>query len=129
MSGEPLGMPPPPSSNVIPYVNMVFLGLGEDDLTDVMEAVVDVAAKWKFIGMALGIKRAELNTIASKHASDAKECLSDMLCAWLQQCYDAKRFGQPSWKLLCQAVRNTVGGNNPALANKIAKKYMKSSSS
>ena len=96
---------------------------------DVMEAVVGVATNWKFIGMALRIKPATLDIISSKHASDAKEYLSDMLRAWLQQCYDAERFGQPSWKLLCQAIHNHVGGNNPALAKKIAKKYMKSSSS
>ena len=85
-----------------------------------MEAVLDVAAKWKSLGQALRVRPAEMDTISATHNNDPTECLRDVLKAWLQQHYDTRRFGQPSWRMLCQAVHRPVGGNNPALAMKIA---------
>eukprot|EP00731_Ephydatia_muelleri_P005819 Em0003g67a len=94
--------------------------LGEDDLVDVVEEVMDVASKWRSLGLALRLKAAELDTISSKNHTDPTECLRDMLLAWLQQRYDSKRFGPPSWRILCQAISKQAGGNNPALAREIA---------
>ena len=34
-----------------------------------------------------------------------------------------ERFGKPTWKSLVKAVEDKVGGNNPALAQTIAKKH------
>ena len=87
---------------------------------DVVEEVIDAASKWRSIGLVLRVKVAELDTISSKDHTDPTECLKDMLLAWLQLRYDFTRFGLPSWKLLCQAISKPVGGNNPALAIKIA---------
>ena len=122
MSGDPLGMLST-SCSVVSYKPHP-LGPGEDDLADVVEAVLDIAAKWKSLGLALGIRRAGLDTISAKHPNDPNECLTDVLHAWLQQQHcDAKKFCKPSWKLLCQAVHRSVGGNNPALARKIAEEH------
>ena len=33
------------------------------------------------------------------------------------------RFGKPTWKRLVEAVEDRVGGNNPALAQEIAKDH------
>ena len=85
-----------------------------------MDAVVDMAAKWKSLGIALRIRPAKLDIISLKDPNDPNGCLRDVIHAWLQQHYDTKRFGQPSWKLLCQAVHKPAGGDNPALARKIA---------
>ena len=87
---------------------------------DVMEEVMDVASSWRSLGLALRLKATELDTISIKNHTDPTECLRDMLLAWLQQRYDVKRFGPPSWRMLCQAISKRVGGNNPALARKIA---------
>ena len=87
---------------------------------DVMEEVMDVAARWELLGTALRLRPSDLDTIQLKHQSDPTKCLKDMLVAWLQQCCDTRRFGQPSWRLLCQAVCKQVGGNNPGLARRIA---------
>ena len=81
---------------------------------------MDVAAKWMPLGTALRLRPADLNTIQARHHGDPTECLRDILVAWLQQRYDTKKFGQPSWRLLCQAVYKPVGGNNPVLARRIA---------
>ena len=99
------------------------LGPVEDDLVDILLAVVDIAARWMSLGLALRIKKAELDTISSKNHTDPSGCLSDVILAWLQQHYDTQRFGQPSWKLLSKAVHNPVGGNNPALARKLAEEH------
>ena len=121
VSGDPLGMLSM-SCSVVSYKPHP-LDPGEDDLVDVMEAVLDIAAEWESLGIVLRITPAELYTISSKNHSDPKKCLRDVLFAWLQQRYDTKRFGQPSWRMLCQAVQKPVGGNNPALARKIAIKH------
>ena len=99
------------------------LGPGEDDLADVMEAVLELAAEWESLGTALRITPTELGTLSSKNLPDPKKCLRGVLLAWLQQRYDTKKFGQPSWRMLCKAVHKPVGGNNPALARKIAEEH------
>ena len=96
---------------------------GEDNLVDVIGEVMDVAAKWSFVGLALRLKAAELNAISLKNKYDPTECLKDMLLAWVQQHYDINEFGPPSWRLLCQAIFKEAGGNNPALARKIAEHH------
>eukprot|EP00731_Ephydatia_muelleri_P033579 Em0032g41a len=97
--------------------------LGEDDLVEVVEEVMDVASKWKPLGLALRVKSSVLETIYSDHRNNTTECLRDMLLAWLQQRYDTKKFGPPCWRMLCQAIFTPVGGNNPALARKIAEHH------
>ena len=104
-------------------INHTLLFPGEDDLVDVVEEVMYVAAKWRSLGLALRLKAAELDTISSKNHTDPTECLKDMLLTWLQQCYDIDKFGPPSWRMLCQAISKPVGGNNPALGRKIAERH------
>ena len=104
-------------------INHTLLFPGEDDLVDVVEEVMDVASRWKSLGLALRIKAAELDTISSKNHTDPTDCLKDMLLAWLQQRYDTKKFGPPSWRMLCQAIFKPAGGNNPALARSIAGRH------
>ena len=99
--------------------------LGSDDLVDVLEEVIEVAPQWHFLGLALRLKVAELAAISSNNHTDPNKCLKDMLLSWLQQRYDTNRFGQPSWRMLCQAISKPTGGNNPALGRKIAKCHHK----
>ena len=35
-----------------------------------------------------------------------------------------KRFGKPTWRKLVEAVEDKVGGNNPALAQRIAGEHL-----
>ena len=74
------------------------------------------------IGVALGLSPSELETIKSDH-SKAKDCLRTMISQWLNKCYNVKRLGEPSWALIVKAVDNPAGGNNRALAQKIANKH------
>ena len=41
--------------------------------------------------------------------------------------FQVEKFGKPTWKRLVEAVEDKVGGNNPALAQKIAKDHSSSS--
>ena len=51
-------------------------------------------------------------------------CLTDMLRLWLTQSYDVIKYGEPSWQMLENAVRVRAGGNNPAVADQIHRKYI-----
>ena len=105
--------------------NQIHFGPGEDDLADVLDAVLDMAAEWKSLGAALRIRHGELEAFFKKNHTDPNGCLIDVLLAWLKLNYDTKKFGQPSWRVLCQAIQKPAGGNNPALARKIAEKHSK----
>ena len=39
--------------------------------------------------------------------------------------FQVEKFGKPTWKRLVKAVKDDVGGSNPALAQKIAKDHPK----
>ena len=104
-------------------INHTLLFPGEDDLVDVVEEVMVLSPKWRSLGLVLRLKATELNTISSKNHNDSTECLKDMLLVWLQQCYKINMFGIPSWRMLCQAISNPAGGNNPPLARKIAERH------
>ena len=52
------------------------------------------------------------------------DCLTDMLESWLNKSYDVIQYGEPSWQMLENAVRARAGGNNPAIADQIHRKYI-----
>ena len=81
-----------------------------------------MADKWNKVGLALRLDPSVLSRIR-KNFSDVEDCLLEVLTQWLQKAYNTTRFGDPSWKLLVEAVAHPAGGNNPALAQQIALKY------
>ena len=97
--------------------------LGEEDLVDVMEDILDVAKDWRPLGQALRLRTADLDSIASRHSNDIKECLRDTLLAWLQQRYNVEKYGPPSWGALSKAIEAKAGANNPALARRLATRH------
>ena len=38
--------------------------------------------------------------------------------------FQVERFGKPTWRRLVEAVKNEMGGSNPALAEAIAKDHL-----
>ena len=81
-----------------------------------------MADKWNKVGLALRLDPSALSRVR-KNFSDVEDCLQEVLTQWLQKAYNTTRFGDPSWKLLVEAVAHPAGGNNPALAQQIALKY------
>ena len=95
-----------------------YFSTGIGDLIDVKLKLLPVAAKWRDIGLVLGISDPKLETIEA-NKSDVKDRLTDMLRLWLNKAYDVERYGQPSWQGLREAVKNPAGGDSPALADEI----------
>ena len=95
---------------------------GIDDLFDVTSEL-DVAVNWRGIGLALRLRDPDLRKIATE-GKDVMDCLRDMLELWLNKSYDVIKYGEPSWQTLENAVRARAGGNNPAVADQIHRKYV-----
>ena len=94
-----------------------------DDLYDVKCELIDVAHNWRGVGEALRLNPGLLDTIKANHPGSVEDCLTKALAEWLNKSYNTSRFGPPSWKLLVAAVAHPAGGNNRALAERIAQKY------
>ena len=93
-----------------------------DDLFEVQCDLLDVAHKWKGLGKALRLRPSVLNRIEADRP-DVNSRLEEVLTEWLQQAYNTDRFGLPSWNLLVAAVAHPAGGNDHALARRIAEKH------
>ena len=68
----------------------VLLLAGEDDLLDVISAVVDLAGRWKGLGICLGVRQCDLDTILLANSNSPNDCLREMLALWLKQNYDVR---------------------------------------
>ena len=93
-----------------------------DDLFDVHCELLNAAHNWKSIGKALRLHPDLLSRIEADQP-DVKSRLNEILTEWLKKAYNTTRFGLPSWKLLVAAVAHPAGGNDRALAERIAGKY------
>ena len=95
---------------------MHIIFIGEDDFRDVFRSVLDILQLWEDLGMALGLKVAELSVI-EEDKSTSKARMKAVLLAWLQG-----RGLDPSWQTLCKALRDKLVGQ-PNLADDIEKDY------
>ena len=77
-------------SAVSTIFHRVLLLAGEDDLRDVRSAVADLAAKWKDLGISLGIGLSDLDAIFSASPHSPNDCLREMLAFWLKQNYNVR---------------------------------------
>ena len=107
----------------ISSILMVSVLSGIDDLFDVTSELEDVAVNWRAIGLALRLRDPDLGAIAVGDKS-VYGCLTDMLRLWLNKSYDVIKYGEPSWQMLENAVRARAGGNNPAIADQIHRRYI-----
>ena len=85
--------------------------------------VIDLAGRWSSMCLALRLLPADQSAIAAAHPGNPHGCLQTVLVKWLQKCYDYQRFGSPTWRMLVKAVSDPAGGNNSALAERIAKNH------
>ena len=82
------------------------------DLKDVLEAVAHVCAKWKLIGLQLGMPPEKLDEIKSEH-KDPRNCFLEVLNEWLKGLDP-----EPTWEGLAKALRSKSVGED-ALAGQI----------
>jgi len=76
---------------------------------------------WRNMCFALGLRPAVADTISATHCGNPKQCLREVIIKWLRKTYDVDRHGPPTWRTLVKAVSDRAGGDNPALAEEIAK--------
>ena len=94
--------------------------IGEEDLCDILKELTGVAARWRNIGILLGIPPSDLDAVRSDRPID---CMLEMLLAWLRKAYNVNRFGEPTWLKLVEVVANKAGGENTSLAEDIARRH------
>ena len=94
-----------------------------DDLFDVQSELNPISSCWKSVGLALRLKHDVLETIQAGNPGNPTACLTVTLKEWLNQNYNVKKFGEPTWQHLVEAVNHPVGGANVALATKIARNH------
>ena len=91
----------------------------EDDLGDILELLRDETPQCYNIGSCLRLKASLLDKIENE-TKDLTTSLRKVISNWLRKNYNVKRFGEPTWKGLVEAVAASNGGNNIALAQRIA---------
>ena len=99
---------------------LYFTATGEDDLCDTIRELSDIAASWRNIGIFLGVRDSRLEAIQGNNPLD---CLRQTLATWLRRNYNVKRFGEPTWVKLVEAVNDSAGGGNSSLAMEIARRH------
>ena len=78
-----------------------------------------LAARAHFLGLALGIRPSDIETIRAQYKGP-NDVLTEVLTMWLKQSYRVDKHGLPSWRTLVKAVDDPAGGCNHALAKRIA---------
>ena len=79
----------------------------------------DTVTKWYNLGMALGVRKGQLNVIRDSHktsANPAEDCLREMLDEWLNNTV------QPTWEDVAAALEQKVVSRR-RLAQTIRQKY------
>lgn len=101
---------------------LLLISTEEQDLHAILSAVKEVAARWKYIGDMFKLLPGTLDNIEkANHQPD--ECLREVILKWLRQsCYSQS---PPTWRRVVEVVESQAGGDNPALARKIASQLPK----
>ena len=103
---------------------IIIINADEDDLTDIMEEVLDVKSVWFEFGCSLRLRSDDLEDICKKYPNesdrDVKRALNNVLRLWLKKKYNVEKFGPPTWRMLVEAVNKKSGGNNYELAKQIS---------
>ena len=82
-----------------------------------------MAPKWKGFGEALRLIPISLKNIEIRHKFDPEECLRTTLSEYLMKNYNYCKHGNPSWRKIVEAISDRAGGNNNALALRIAEHH------
>ena len=85
--------------------------------------LIPISAKWRSVGIALRLKPNILDGIKAENGGDPPACLTSTVTEWLNKNYNVKRFGEPTWKALVNAVGDPAGGANMALARDMATRH------
>ena len=90
---------------------------------DVKEAVQEVLHRWRFIGGALGLRPAQIQTIQATHRGSVEDSMDDAILVWLRRAHNEKKHGPPTWRNLVRAIAARAGGQNVAHARTVAEAH------
>ena len=76
-----------------------------DDLRDVLR-VTGSLIRWMDLGVELGLSYFTLKAIQVEQREKVRDCLREMLVAWLQKSDKVSTVGEPSWSVLQTALRS-----------------------
>ena len=90
---------------------MYIAALTTDNIKEILDQTWQDRAKWKFIGIELGIDTGTLDAIEADHKK-AERCLVELVNLWLR-----KNDPRPTRRALINALKSpTVAGNKSPLS-------------
>ena len=104
----------------------VYLFIGKRDFHGIWSKASSLSGRWDSLGLMLYLSPDTIDEIYKAHHDDPRTCLRKVLTRWLEMDYCFKRYGHPSWRMLCIAIKSTSGGNDAALAEELARKHLAS---
>ena len=90
------------------HTNIMLLVLFYTDINilfEVQRFVSTHVVNWKNLGLALGLLYDTLQTIEREQLGRKKDCMREMLAAWLQRQDNVSQHGIPSWSVLQTALQ------------------------
>ena len=74
-------------------------------------------------GIELGLSLREMDAVQKAFRQDVPQAFTEVLKVFLEHRYNIQKYGPPTWRKLVEAVDSPAGGNNHALAKKIAEHH------
>ena len=87
------------------------------------DEVYSLASKYFQLGQALRLPPSKLNEIRGNNSKNSATALNDVIVEWLRKNYKVAKFGEPTWRMLVEAVAKPSGGGNRALAMEVAGRH------
>ena len=100
---------------------MIFIA--EDDFREVYREVISIQSSYYQFGIELGLPLREMDAVQKAFRQDIPQAFTEVLRIFLKHRYNVEKYGPPTWRRLVEAVDNPAGGNNHALAKKIAERH------
>ena len=104
-------------------VHCILMAAVEDDFREVYREVVSIQSNYYQFGIELGLPLREMDAIQNAFRQDIPQAFTEVLKVFLKHRYNIQKYGPPTWRKLVEAVDSPAGGNNHALAKKIAKDH------
>lgn len=88
-----------------------------------MDEILSMKSSYYSLGLGLRLRTSDLDAICEKSSGDDKQALTSVLLLWFNQKYNVRKFGEPTWRMLVEAIDRESGGNDNKLAKKIASNH------
>ena len=85
--------------------------------------VVSIQSHYYQFGIELGLPPREMDAVQKAFRQDIPQAFTEVLKIFLKHRYNVEKYGPPTWRKLVEAVDSPAGGNNHALAKKIAEHH------